>query len=67
MLVAKLLFESVLVLASAAMGAALLVHVTGLDGAPGLVALVVLTVAGIIVQGRLRPRSSGEKSSEEKA
>jgi hypothetical protein len=66
MLVAKLLFESVLVLASSAMGAALLVYVSGLEGTLGLAALVVLTAAGIIVQGRLWPRSSAEKSSEEK-
>jgi hypothetical protein len=66
MLVAKFLFESVLVITSSAMGAALLVHCTGLEGAPGLVALFVLTAAGIIVQGRLWPGSSAKKSSGEK-
>ncbi len=66
MLVAKLLFESVLVLASSAMGAALLVHISGLEGTPGLAALVILTAAGNIVQGRLWPRSSAGKSAGDK-
>jgi hypothetical protein len=66
MLIAKLLFESVLVLASSAMGAALLVHVSGLEGTPGLAALVLLTAVGIIIQGRLWPRSSAEASQGEK-
>jgi hypothetical protein len=61
MLAAKFLFTSVLVLASSAMGAALLVHLIGLEGVPGLVALAVLTALGIIVQGRLWPRASAEK------
>jgi hypothetical protein len=66
MLVARLLFESVLVLASSAMGAALLVSVTGLEGAAGLAALVVLTAAGIIVQGRLWPHAPAEPSGEKR-
>jgi hypothetical protein len=66
MLSAKFLFESVLVLASSAMGAALLVHVSGLEGTLGLAALVVLTAVGIIVQGRLWPRSSADTSRGEK-
>ncbi len=66
MLVAKLLFDSALVLASSAIGAALLVHISGLEGTTGLVALVFLTAAGIIVQGRLWPRSAGRESSGEK-
>jgi hypothetical protein len=64
-LAAKFVFTSVLILASSAMGAALLVHVAGLEGTAGLAALVVLTAAGIIVQGRLWPRPSPERSSGE--
>ncbi len=63
MLVAKFLFESALVLASSAVGAALLVHVSGLEGTSGLAALVVLTAAGIIVQGRLWPGSPAKGSA----
>jgi hypothetical protein len=66
MLIAKLLFESVLVVASSAMGAALLVHLCGFEGTLGLVALVVLTAVGIIVQGKLWPRSSPHASQQEK-
>jgi FAD/FMN-containing dehydrogenase len=66
MLVAKFLFDSALVLASSAVGAALLVHVSGLEGTTGLAALVVLTAAGIIVQGRLWPRSSSGRPAVEK-
>lgn len=55
MLVAKFLFETLLVLASSAVGAALLVHVLGIDGTPGLIVLVILTAAGVIVQGKLLP------------
>lgn len=67
MLAAKVLFTSVLVLASSAIGAALLVHVSGLDGTPGLAALVILTAAGIIVQGKLWPRPSPDASAGEKS
>lgn len=66
MLIAKFLFESVLVLASSAVGAALLVHISGLEGTAGLAVLVVLTAAGIIVQGRLWPRPSSGKPAAEK-
>lgn len=66
MLIAKFLFESALVLASSAVGAALLVHISGLEGTAGLVLLVVLTAAGIIVQGRLGPRPSSGKPAAEK-
>ncbi len=64
MLVAKFLFTSVLVLASSAMGAALLVHLSGLEGAPGLVVLVLLTAIGVLVQGRFWPRTLKEKPVE---
>ena len=66
LLAAKFLFASVLILASSAMGAALLVHLSGLEGTPGLATLVVLTAAGIIVQGKLWPRSAAGRSAEEK-
>lgn len=66
MLAAKFLFESALVLASSAVGAALLVHISGLEGTAGLVVLVVLTAAGILVQGRLWPRPSPGKPAGEK-
>ncbi len=66
MLVAKFLFDSALVLASSAVGAALLVHVSGLEGTAGLAALVVLTAAGIMIQGRLWPRSPAKESGGEK-
>jgi hypothetical protein len=60
MLVAKFLFETLLVLASSAVGAALLVHVLGIEGTPALIVLVVLTAAGVIIQGKLLPgKTSG--------
>ena len=64
MLVAKFLFETLLVLASSAVGAALLVHVLGIVGTPGLIVLVVLTVVGVIVQGRFLPGKTSRAASD---
>jgi hypothetical protein len=63
MLVVKFLFETLLVLASSAVGAALLVHVLGIDGTPGLIVLVVLTAAGVIAQRKLLPGKTSRAAS----
>ena len=68
-LVAKFLFESLLVLGSSAVGAALLVHTLGVDGTPGLALLILLAALGVVVQGKFMPgksaRPSASKETEE--
>jgi len=68
-LIAKFLFESLLVLGSSAVGAALLVHTIGVEGIPGLILLILLTVVGVVVQGKFLPgrpaRPSASKETQE--
>lgn len=64
MVLMKLLFESLLVLGSSAVGAALLVHVLRAEGTLGLFLLIVLTVIGVIIQRRLWPKKKEEAKKE---
>jgi hypothetical protein len=65
MLLAKFLFESVLVVVSAAAGSALIVHTMRLGETMGFALLILLTTIGIIVQGRLWPRASSSSPKKE--
>jgi hypothetical protein len=65
MLLAKFLFESVLVVVSSAAGASLIVHTIGVGESTGFVLLILLTAIGIIVQGRLWPRASSSTPAKE--
>jgi hypothetical protein len=65
MLLAKFLFESVLVIVSAAAGAALVVHTVRVGETTGFVLLILLTAIGIIVQGRFWPRASSPPPKKE--
>ena len=65
-LVAKFLFESVLVIVSSAAGAALLVHTFQVGETVGFILLILFTAIGIIVQGRLWPGASSKAPKQEK-
>ena len=60
MLIAKFLFESVLVIVSSAAGAALLVYTFQVGETLGFILLILFTAIGIIVQGRLWPGASSK-------
>jgi hypothetical protein len=64
MVLMKLLFESLLVLGSSAVGAALFVHIFRVEGTLGLLLLIGLTVIGVIIQGRLWPGKKAEAKKE---
>lgn len=64
MVLMKLLFESLLVLGSSAVGAALLVHIIRLEGTLGLFFLIVFAAVGVIIQGRLWRKKKEEAKKE---
>jgi hypothetical protein len=57
-LLARFLFESILIVGSSAAGAALLVQTLGAKEVPGLLLLILLAVIGVVVQGRFLRRKS---------
>jgi len=64
MVLMKLLFESLLVLGSSAVGAALLVHILRFEGTLGLFFLIVFAAVGVIIQGRLWRKKKEEAKKE---
>lgn len=65
-LVAKFLFESVLIIVSSAAGAALLVFTFQVGETIGFILLILFTAIGIIVQGRLWPGATSKAPEQEK-